>query len=132
LIRYKSIFLIVIQNNNERRKGFNLISFTLNFSEFINEVKDKDKDVIIDLAESEAKEAEKISEMKKCGHEYVDAILGLIYFLNNSEKPYWIKESYFPLYGVVCKKLVDKKQLSSDILKMLDPKEKITRCIGII
>jgi hypothetical protein len=109
-----------------------LISFTLNFSEFINEVKDKDKDVIIDLAESEAKEAEKISEMKKSGNDYTDAILGLVYFLNNSEKPYWIKESYFTLYRVVFEKLVEKKQLSSDLLKLLDSREENIKYFGRI
>jgi hypothetical protein len=109
-----------------------LISINLNFSEFINKVKDKDKDVIIDLAESEAKEAEKISEMKKSGYDYVDAILGLVYFLNNSEKPYWIKDNYLKMFGIVCEKLAAKKQLSSDLLKMLDPKEKYNKVIGII
>ena len=109
-----------------------MISINLKFSEFIDAVKDKDKYIILSLVESEAKEAEKISEMMECGQDYVNALMGLVYLLRYSQKPEGIKEKHCKLYRVVCERLVEKKQLSSDILEMLDPREKFTRCIGKI
>ncbi|MBN2590713.1 MAG: hypothetical protein JXA96_12690 [Sedimentisphaerales bacterium] len=109
-----------------------MISLNLNFFEFINAVKDRDKHIILSLAESEAKEAEKISELTGTGDDYINAILELIYFLRYSQKPGGIKEKYLNLYRVVCENLVAKKQLSPDVLKMLEPQEKYSRVIGKI
>jgi hypothetical protein len=97
-----------------------LISLKLNFSEFVASVINKDKHIILSLAESEAKEAEKLSEMMGHGHDYVDALAGLIYFLRNSQKPLEIKEKHLKIYRVICEKLIVKNQLSSDILKIFD------------
>ncbi len=109
-----------------------MISIELDFSEFIEKIENKDKHIIICMAESEAKEAEKIYEMTGCGQDYVYAVMGLIYFLRYSQKPYGIKEEHLQLFRVVCENLVAKKQLSSDALKMLDSKENYTRYKGII
>ena len=102
-----------------------MISLELNFSEFIDSVKNKDKHIIISLAETEAKEAEKISEMMKSGQDYVIAIMGLVYFLRYSQKPDEIKDEDLKLYRVVCEKLVAKRQLSSDLLNKLDLKSSV-------
>lgn len=109
-----------------------MISLKLNFSDFIDSIKNRNKHIILSLAESEAKEAEKNSEMTKCGNDYVDAIWGLIYFLRYYQKPDGIKEEHLQLYRVVCENLVAKKQLSPDVLEMLKPQEKYTRIIGRI
>ena len=95
-----------------------MISPEFNFSEFINTVKNKDKQVICGLAESEAREAEKISEIKGYGHDYVDAVTIFIYFLMYQQKPFGINEEHFEMFKQVCEKLVEKKQLSSDVMKM--------------
>lgn len=97
-----------------------MISLKFNFSQFIEAVKNKDKHIILSMAESEAKEAEKLSEMMGHGHDYVEALTGLIYFLRTSQKPYCHKEKHFKLLRVVCEKLIAKKQLSTDMLKVFD------------
>ncbi|MBN1973404.1 MAG: hypothetical protein JW787_07175 [Sedimentisphaerales bacterium] len=97
-----------------------MISLKFDFSEFISAVKDRDKHIILSMAETEAREAEKISEMQKNGQDYVEAIIGLIYLLRHSQKPNWIKEKHFKMFRAVCEKLAAKKQISSDLLKILD------------
>lgn len=109
-----------------------MISIKLDFSEFIDSVKNKDKHIIISLAESEAKEAEKMSEIMESGQDYVVALMGLIYFLRYYQKPDGIKEEHLALFRVICEKLIVKKQLSSELLKMLDTEEKYTKVIGKI
>ncbi|MBN1972119.1 MAG: hypothetical protein JW787_00660 [Sedimentisphaerales bacterium] len=101
----------------------NIISSDLKISEFIDAVKDNDKHVILNLAESEAKEAEKISEMKGYGQDYVDALAGLIYFFTYHQKPDGISEEYFQMFRSVCKKLAAKEQLPSDMMRIFDSKE---------
>ena len=100
-----------------------MISIELNLSEFIEAVKDREKLVILNLAESEAKEAEKISEVKGYGQDYVDALMGFIYFLRYHQRPYKIEEEHFQMFRSVCEKLVAKKQLSSDVLKIFESQE---------
>ena len=95
-----------------------MISLNFNFSEFIDEIKDKDKDMILSLAESESRQAEKNAEIKGCGHDYVEALDGFIYFLRYQQKPYGIKEDHFKMLKIVCEKLIAKKQIPSDLLKM--------------
>ena len=95
-----------------------MISQELNFSEFINAVKDKDKLDILRLAESEAKEVEKITEIKGYGYSYFEALKGLIYFMRYKQKPYRIKEEYFQMFRSVCENLVIKKQLFPEVLKI--------------
>jgi len=51
-----------------------MISSELNLSEFISTINDKDKQEIMRLSESEASNAEKISELKGYGQDYVDFI----------------------------------------------------------
>ncbi len=111
---------------------WNMISITLNFSEFIDFVKNKDKNIILSLAESEVKEAEKISEITGAGIDYVNALLGLIYLLRYSQKSGSVKEEYLNLYRTVCEKLITKKQIASELLSMLEPQEKYSRVIGRI
>lgn len=109
-----------------------MISIKLNFSEFIDSIKNRDKHIIISLAETEAKEAEKISEMMECGQDYVIALINFIYFLRYSHVSDSIKEEHLKLYRIVSEKLVAKKQLSSDLLKKLEPREKYSKIIGKI
>lgn len=97
-----------------------MISPNFDFFEFINEIKDKDKHMILCLAESEEKQAEKMSEVKGYGHHYAEAINGFIYFFRYHQKPYGVKEKDFELFRIVCENLIAKKQISSDILKLLD------------
>ena len=75
------------------------------------------------MAESEAKEAEKISEVKGYGQNYFDALKGFIYFMRYKQKPYRIKEENFQMFRSVCENLVAKKQLLPDILKVFDSQE---------
>ncbi len=109
-----------------------MISLKLDFFEFADSVKDRDKHIILSLAESEAKEAEKISEMTGTGDDYINAILELIYFLRYSQKPGGVKEEHLHLYRTICENLIAKKQLSLDVLEMLEPQEKYSRVIGRI
>ncbi len=95
-----------------------MISPEFNFSEFIDAVKNRDKHIILGLAESEAKEAEKNAEIKGFGQGYLDAVTGLIYFLRYQQKPFGVEEDYFEMFQPVCEKLAAKKQISSDVLKM--------------
>ena len=95
-----------------------MISLNFNFSEFIDETKNKDKNMILSLAESEVRQAEKNAEIKGYGHDYVEALNGFIYFLRYHQKPYGIKEGHFKMFRIVCENLVAKKQISSDILTM--------------
>ena len=88
--------------------------------------------MILSLAESEAKEAEKLSEMMGRGHDYVDSVTKLIYLLRHSQKPDGIKEEHLKLSRVVLENLVAKKQSSPELLKMLEPKEECIRYIGRI
>ena len=97
-----------------------MISQELNFSEFINAVKNKDKLDVLRLAELEAKEAEKISEIKVSGQNYFEALREFIYFMMYKQRPYRIKEEYFQMFRPVCENLVAKKQMSPDILKVFD------------
>ncbi len=97
-----------------------MISLKLNFSEFIEAVKNKDKHIILSLAETEAKEAEKLSEIMEGDRDYVEALTGLIYFLSTSQKPYGIKEKHLKMFRIICERLIVKNQLSSDMLKFLD------------
>lgn len=97
-----------------------MISLEFDFSEFIDELKDKDKQVILSLAESEAKEAEKNAEIKGYGQDYVEAVTGFIYFLRYQQKPFGINEKHFQMFRPLCQKLILKKQLASDVLKMFD------------
>jgi hypothetical protein len=100
-----------------------MISQELIFSEFIEAVKDKDKLDILRLAESEAKEAEKISEIKVYGLNYYEVLREFIYFMRYQQKPYRIKEEYFQMFRSVCENLVAKKQLSPDIMKLFDSQQ---------
>ena len=97
-----------------------MISLEFKLSEFINAVQDRDKHIVINLAESEAQIAEKISELKGYGQDYVDTLIGFCYFLRYQQKPYGINEKHFQMFKPVCEKLVEKKQLSSDILKLFN------------
>ena len=58
-----------------------MISPEFDFSEFIDAVKNRDKHIIFSMAESEAKDAEKNAEIKGHGQDYVEALMGFIYFL---------------------------------------------------
>lgn len=109
-----------------------MISMKLDFFEFVDSVKCRDKHIILSLAETEAKEAEKISEMMGIGDDYISAILELIYFLRYSQKPGGVKDEYLHLYRAICENLIAKKQLSPDVLEMLEPQEKYSRVIGRI
>jgi hypothetical protein len=97
-----------------------VISLKFNFFKFIDEIKNKDKNMILNLAESEMRQAEKIAEIKGYGQDYVEALNGFIYFLRYQQKPYSIKEEHFKMIKIVCENLVIKKQISSDLLKMFD------------
>ncbi len=109
-----------------------MISLKLDFCEFVDYIKDRDKHVILSMAESEAKEAEKISEMMGIGDDYINAILELIYFLRYSQKPGGVKDEHLHLYRAICENLVAKKQLSPDIMEALEPQEKYSKVIGRI
>jgi len=100
-----------------------MISQELIFSDFINAVKDRDKLDVLRLAESEAKEAEKISEIKVYAQNYYEALREFIYFMRYLQKPYRIKEEDFQMFRSVCENLVAKKQLDPDILKMFDSQQ---------
>ena len=97
-----------------------MISSEFNFSEFISAINDEDKQEILRLSESEAFDAEKISEVKGYGQDYVDALRGFIYFLRYHQKPFGINEEHFQMFWSVFDKLVAKKQLPSEMLKMFD------------
>ena len=97
-----------------------MISLEFNFSEFIDAVKDRDRHVILSLAESEARQAEKNAEIKGYGQNYVDALTGFIYLLRYEQKPYKINEEHFQMFRIVCEKLVSKKQILSDMMNMFD------------
>ena len=97
-----------------------MISSEFNFSEFISAINDEDKQEILRLSESEAYNAEKISELKGYGQDYVDALRGFIYFLRYHQKPFGINEEHFQMFRSVCDKLVAKKQLPPEMLKMFD------------
>ena len=94
-----------------------MISFEFKLSEFINAVQDRDMHIILNLAESEARIAEKTSELKGYGQDYVEALIGFCYFLRYQQKPYGINEKHFRMFRPVCQKLVEKEQLTSDILR---------------
>ena len=97
-----------------------MISPEFNLAEFVDTIKNWDKHIIQSLAESEAREAEKISEIKGYGQDYVEALTGFIYFLRFQQKPFGVKQEHFDMFQPVCEKLVEKKQLSSDVLRMFD------------
>ena len=97
-----------------------MISQEFDILEFISAVKDRDILDILRIAESEATEAEKISEMKGYGQNYVEAVRGFIYFMRYRQKPVGIKEEYFQVFRSVCEKLVAKEQLLPDVLKIFD------------
>ena len=97
-----------------------MISQCFDFSEFINEIKDQDKHMILIYAESELREAEKNAEIKGHGHDYVEMIHGFIYFLRHFQKPYGTNDKNFQMSRIVIKKLVAKKQVPSDLLKFFD------------
>ena len=97
-----------------------MISPEFDFLEFISAVKNKDRLDIHRLADSEATEAEKISEIKGYGQNYVEAVRGFVYFMRHCQKPDGIKDEYFQMFRSVCEKLVAKKQLLPDVLKMFD------------
>ena len=97
-----------------------MISFEFNFKEFINAVKDKDKSDILRLAESEATEAEKNSQIKGYGQNYVEAVREFLYFIRYGQKPVGLEEEYFHMFRIVCENLVAKKQLLPKILKLFD------------
>jgi len=100
-----------------------MISQRFKVPELISNIIGKDKDDILRLLESEAKEAEKISEIRGYGQVYVDTLRGFIYFLKYQQKPYRIKEEHFQMFRVICDKLIVKKQLSPDILKIFNSYE---------
>ena len=102
---------------------FDMISLRFKVPELISYIVGKDKDDILRLLESEAKEAEKISEIKGYGHDYVETLRGFVYFLKYQQKPYGIREEHFQIFRSVCEILVAKKQLSPDILKMFNSYE---------
>jgi hypothetical protein len=97
-----------------------MISTELNFAEFISAVKDKDKSDILRLAESEAIEAEKISQIKGYGQDYVEAVREFLYFIRYGQNPIELERKYFQMFRPVCENLVAKKQLLPDVLKMFD------------
>ena len=97
-----------------------MISPEFSFLEFINVVKDRDKPDVLRLAESEATEAEKVSEIKGYGQNYAEAVRGFIYLIRYCQKPYGIKEEYLQMSRSVCEKLVARKQLLPEILNMFD------------
>ena len=104
-------------------KGIFMISMEFSFSDFISAIKDKNELDILRLAEAEAKDAEKLSEIKGYGQDYVDAVTGLIYFLRYHQKPYGIMEKHFQMFRPVCENLVAKHQLPSDVLNILNSRE---------
>jgi hypothetical protein len=97
-----------------------VISPEFNFLEFIRVVKDKDKPDILRLAESEATEAEKVSEIKGYGQNYTEGVRGFIYLIRYCQKPDGIKEEYLQMSRSVCEKLVARKQLLPEVLKIFD------------
>ena len=100
-----------------------MISLEFNFTEFINAVKDKDKPDILRLTESEATEAEKISQIKGYGQNYVEAVREFLYFIRYGQKPDGLEEEYFQKFRTVCENLVAKKQLLPEVLKLFDSNE---------
>lgn len=97
-----------------------MISPEFNITDFIKSVKNKNKYDIIRLAESEVKEAEKISEIKGYGQNYVEDLREFDYFMKHGQKPPAINEEHFKMFRSVCEKLVAKKQLPPDVLKIFD------------
>jgi len=100
-----------------------VISYELNFLEFIGAVKNRDKPDILRLAESEALEAEKISEIKGYGQDYAEMVSDFIYFLRYGQKPDGIDEEHFQMFHSVCENLIAKKQLLPEVLKLFDSNE---------
>ena len=100
-----------------------MISPELKITDFISAVKDKNKYDIIRLTESEAKEAEKISELKGYGQNYVEDLRAFDYLMRYKQKPPLSNEKHFNIFRSICEKLVAKKQLSENMLKMFDPVE---------
>ena len=97
-----------------------MISTNFDFTEFIVSVINKDKHVILSLAELEVREAEKLTEIKGYGQEYVDALRRFIYFFTYQQKPFDLEQRYFKMFKAVCKKLISKNQLPSDIMNLFD------------
>jgi hypothetical protein len=100
-----------------------MISPEFDIVDFISSVKDKNKYDIIRLAESEAKEAEKISETKGYGQNYVEDLRVFDYFMRYGQKPEGINGEHFKMFRSICEKLVAKKQLPPDVLNMFDSVE---------
>ena len=100
-----------------------MISLTFNFIEFIDTVKDTDRLDIQRLAESEATEAEKIAQIKGYGQNYAEVVRGFLYFMRYGQKPGGIEDEHFQMFRDVCEKLVAKKQLLPEVLKMFDSNE---------
>ena len=100
-----------------------MISSEFNFAEFINSIEDKDRIDILRLAESEGKEAEKISQIKGYGQDYVEGVREFLHFMRYGQKPFGIEDKHFQMFRSVCEKLVAKKQLLPDVLKLFDSNE---------
>jgi hypothetical protein len=100
-----------------------MISEEFNFLEFISALKDRDKIDILRLAESEEIEAEKISEEKGYGQDYVEAVSGFVYFMRYNQKPDELQDEHFQMFRIVCENLVAKKQLLPEVLNMFESSE---------
>jgi len=100
-----------------------MISSEFNFAEFINSIEDKDRTDILRLAESEGKEAEKISQIKGYGQDYVEGVREFLHFMRYGQKPFGIEDKHFEMFRSVCEKLVAKKQLLPEVLKLFDSNE---------
>lgn len=103
-----------------------MISSSYNIKEFVNEVKDKNRVEIIQLAQKEAYGAEKSSAgvmgAKKARNQgsfdYSRILKGLIFFLNNEKKPDRIYDREFQRFRPIAENLVQKNQLGFSILEL--------------
>ncbi|HPM78889.1 MAG TPA: hypothetical protein PK961_17505 [bacterium] len=99
-----------------------------NFYEFVDSLMDLDRLEIINKAEWEGKNADRLSynvkgavQRREDGIvEYSRKIGGLIFFLRNEIKPASMEEDDFQALRPLCEKLVEKKQLSKDVLDMFE------------
>jgi len=97
-----------------------MISPDLDLAEFLIAIEGKDLHEIIRLTESEATEAEKISQLKGHGEYYVEALEGFAHIMRYGQKPLGITEEHLQAFRPVCQKLVAKKQLLPEVLALFD------------
>ncbi len=100
-----------------------MISPEFDFAEFVNAMQDGDLHDILRLSESEATEAQKVSELKGYGQDYADAVRAFVHLIRYGQKPVGIDEERFQTCRPVCERLVDRQQLLPHILGLFDARE---------